>query len=78
MVALSAKEQMVLGEVAAVCNGGGDGDGKQRLGWGRGLHALHFRLAQLLHRAGARPQPPDWAEYAAHAARQAAAGSRHH
>ncbi|KAL4440538.1 hypothetical protein ABPG75_003539 [Micractinium tetrahymenae] len=55
VVAISAKEQATLvskpGSPAAPS-------------WLGSLRPLHFHLAQLLHRAGARQQAPDWGEYA--------------
>lgn len=55
VMAVSARER------ATLLLGQGD-EGAPR--WLPSLRPLHFRLAQLLHSAGAREQAPDWADYA--------------
>ncbi|KAL4419463.1 hypothetical protein ABPG77_003576 [Micractinium sp. CCAP 211/92] len=55
VVAISAKERATL-----LLQPGGPAGPR----WLPSLRPLHFRLAQLLHSAGARQRAPDWGEYA--------------
>ena len=73
VLALSARERRVLRALPPLAPGqqASSKSAGPRYEWADGLHLLHFQLAQLLHRAGARQQAPDWEEHCAAWGREA-------